>query len=49
MRELASYYESEGQPEKAREEKKQARELIGLFSRGKDDWVEKLLIEVEGS
>ena len=49
MRELASYYESEGQPEKAREEEKQARELIGLFSRGKDDWVEKLLIEVEGS
>jgi len=47
MREVAAYYESEGQQDKAQAEKEQARALIRLFSRGEDDWVEKLLIEVE--
>lgn len=47
MRELAIYYDSQNQPEKATAERRKALELIDLFSQGPDHWVERLRIEVQ--
>lgn len=47
MRELAIYYNSQGQPDKAAAERRKAMELIDLFSQGPDHWVERLRIEVQ--
>ena len=46
MRELAAYYEGEGETDKADAEKAKARELIALFEPERD-WVGSLLKEVE--
>lgn len=47
MRELAVYYQKEGQDGRVRAEKEKARELIRLFMDEENSWVEKLMIEVE--
>ena len=47
MRELAIYYQGEGQYEKAKAEKEKARQFIRLFADEGHKWVEELLIEVE--
>ena len=46
MREIAAYYEGEGEADKADAEKAKARELIALFEPERD-WVGSLLKEVE--
>ena len=46
MRELAAYYEDEGEADKAAAEKAKARELIALFAPERD-WIASLLKEVE--
>lgn len=47
MRELAIYYQGEGQYEKAKAEKEKARQFIRLFADEGHKWVEELLVEVE--
>ena len=47
MRELALYYDSQGEKEKAAEERRMGQKLIDLFSPGGDHWIERLRVELE--